>query len=463
MKKTLSISLANLNFVLEEDAYQKLVTYLEQIRIHFSNNPDKDEIVKDIEYSIADKFSKLLSPTKQVISIEDAERVMQEIGSTHDFTKTEMVNEEATSYTESEQTEKKRLYRDEEHQVIAGVCAGIANYFDVDVVWIRALFGVLLFTPLFGVVLIVYIILWLSTPPATNVVDKLKMQGEPVTLERIAAQIKDRVQQQDTPEKNIIKKIVSIPVIILTFVFKILKKVIPVLFLILASFATILVTGIILLITYVVGVILFFSNSPLVSLPLKDFPSTSLEYLSILLAYLAIILPLVFILSLFISIIKKRFILRTAGTISIVGSWVFIVLFGGILAVGLVPELQQKLRFDKEAQEVINLTEQNITNFDKVSILSHGNPRIQAKIIAGSEYKIIIKGKEDALGHVNFYKHTEGTLEGMLDVSYNDPAFICLGCHYNGVIQVEITMPTVKEIVAAVTSVHIQSGHQFRT
>lgn len=266
MKKTLSISLANLNFVLEEDAYQKLVTYLEQIRIHFSNNPDKDEIVKDIEYSIADKFSKLLSPTKQVISIEDAERVMQEIGSTHDFTKTEMVNEEATSYTESEQTEKKRLYRDEEHQVIAGVCAGIANYFDVDVVWIRALFGVLLFTPLFGVVLIVYIILWLSTPPATNVVDKLKMQGEPVTLERIAAQIKDRVQQQDTPEKNIIKKIVSIPVIILTFVFKILKKVIPVLFLILASFATILVTGIILLITYVVGVILFFSNSPLVFL-----------------------------------------------------------------------------------------------------------------------------------------------------------------------------------------------------
>jgi hypothetical protein len=130
-----------------------------------------------------------------------------------------------------------------------------------------------------------------------------------------------------------------------------------------------------------------------------------------------------------------------------VGSWIFVLLFGGILAVGLAPELQHKLRFEKEAQEVINLSEQNIENFDKVSILGHHNPSIQTKIIAGSEYKIIVKGKEDALKHLNFYKHTEGTLEGMLDISYDDPAFICLGCGYTGVVHVEITMPTIKEIV----------------
>jgi phage shock protein PspC (stress-responsive transcriptional regulator) len=293
MKKTLSISLANLNFVLEEDAYQKLSTYLEQVRNFFSINPDKDEIVKDIEYSIADKFTLAISPTKQVITLEDTEKVMNEIGTTHDFKQTDATTAEQLTSDEETATEKKRLFRDEERKVIGGVCAGIAEYFEVDVVWIRALFGVLLFTPLFAVVSILYIILWLSTPPATNVVDKLKMQGEPVTLERIAAQIKDRVQQQDTPEKNIIKKIVSIPVIILTFVFKILKKVIPALFLAIACFAIIVVTGIILVVTYTVGIVLFFSNSPLVYFPLKDFPTTVPEYTLVLLGYLALILPLI--------------------------------------------------------------------------------------------------------------------------------------------------------------------------
>jgi phage shock protein PspC (stress-responsive transcriptional regulator) len=56
----------------------------------------------------------------------------------------------------------KRLYRDTENQVIAGVCSGIAEYFSIDVVIVRVLSVVLLFT---GVGFIGYIAAWIIVPP----------------------------------------------------------------------------------------------------------------------------------------------------------------------------------------------------------------------------------------------------------------------------------------------------------
>jgi phage shock protein C len=57
---------------------------------------------------------------------------------------------------------KKRLYRDEHHKVIAGVCAGLADYFDIDVSIIRVLFLATLILKGGGIIL--YIILWIVVP-----------------------------------------------------------------------------------------------------------------------------------------------------------------------------------------------------------------------------------------------------------------------------------------------------------
>lgn len=58
----------------------------------------------------------------------------------------------------------KRLYRSRNDRMIAGVCGGIANYFDVDPTWIRLLF--VLFFFLGGSALLVYIIMWIVVPNA---------------------------------------------------------------------------------------------------------------------------------------------------------------------------------------------------------------------------------------------------------------------------------------------------------
>lgn len=99
---------------------------------------------------------------------------------------------------------KKRLFRDPDNKLIAGVCSGLSNYFGVNV-WIpRVLFIIpfisfasrwshwasvdfpsflsLSFSP--GTLLI-YIILWLVLPEALTTSEKLEMKGERVDLNSI--------------------------------------------------------------------------------------------------------------------------------------------------------------------------------------------------------------------------------------------------------------------------------------
>lgn len=57
---------------------------------------------------------------------------------------------------------ERKLERDEQHKMIAGVCAGLANYLNIDVTVIRAVF--LLSLVLHGCGLVPYIILWIVMP-----------------------------------------------------------------------------------------------------------------------------------------------------------------------------------------------------------------------------------------------------------------------------------------------------------
>lgn len=61
----------------------------------------------------------------------------------------------------------KRLYRSRKDRVIAGVCGGIADYFNVDPVLIRLIF-VLIFFLGFGILFLVYIIAWIIVPLAPS-------------------------------------------------------------------------------------------------------------------------------------------------------------------------------------------------------------------------------------------------------------------------------------------------------
>jgi len=57
---------------------------------------------------------------------------------------------------------QKKLERDEQNKMIAGVAAGVAEYLNVEVTWIRVLFLLLAIFGLSGVW--IYLILWIAVP-----------------------------------------------------------------------------------------------------------------------------------------------------------------------------------------------------------------------------------------------------------------------------------------------------------
>jgi phage shock protein PspC (stress-responsive transcriptional regulator) len=57
---------------------------------------------------------------------------------------------------------KTKLYRPKVDRVVGGVCAGIAYYIDIDPIFIRVLFVILLFYPF--PILLLYLLMWMFTP-----------------------------------------------------------------------------------------------------------------------------------------------------------------------------------------------------------------------------------------------------------------------------------------------------------
>ena len=59
---------------------------------------------------------------------------------------------------------KNTLYRYEQNKVIGGVCAGLANYFNIDISLARVIF--VLFSIVGGCGLLLYIVMWIVVPAA---------------------------------------------------------------------------------------------------------------------------------------------------------------------------------------------------------------------------------------------------------------------------------------------------------
>lgn len=109
----------------------------------------------------------------------------------------------------SEDKKLKKMFRDPETKVVAGVSSGIANYFGIDVVIVRVLFVISLLIG--GVGLITYVLLWIVLPEANSVSEKVQMKGDPVTLSNIETNIKQSLNVTEGQEENIFVKILLFP------------------------------------------------------------------------------------------------------------------------------------------------------------------------------------------------------------------------------------------------------------
>jgi phage shock protein PspC (stress-responsive transcriptional regulator) len=184
MKKNISINISGIIFHIEEDGYETLKKYLDSINRYFSTFEDSSEILADIESRIAEIFLSKLNEEKQVITSEDVNALVATMGSVSDFkavedqepeqqpaaenrsyeSATDSGQQQTSSNTSSSQsyTPPKRLMRDQKRKILGGVCSGLANYFNVDALWIRLIFALLAFA--YGITFFAYIIMWILVP-----------------------------------------------------------------------------------------------------------------------------------------------------------------------------------------------------------------------------------------------------------------------------------------------------------
>lgn len=200
MNKTVSIHIQGFAFILEEQAYEVLRKYLNDLSAILQNEEGKDEILQDIELRIIELLQEKVN-AQQVVRLEVIEEIIKLLGSPEAFSEEEPTTTGQTSAESTEpMTAHKRFFRDPENPILGGVAGGVAAYFNIDVVFVRIFF--VLFTMAFGSGIPIYIILWIVTPRATTASEKLQMRGRAVNVENIKTEFREATERVDKNAKK---------------------------------------------------------------------------------------------------------------------------------------------------------------------------------------------------------------------------------------------------------------------
>lgn len=186
MKRTFTVNLNNIVYHIDNDAYELLQQYMSEVESRLSPD-EKKEVMADIEARISELFTERLQKGKNVINIDDVENVISILGKPNQFNDEETETEKETT-SKSDKKFRRKYYRDPDNAVLGGVAAGLAALIGWDVVLVRILLVVILFLG-YGTIIPIYLIVWLIAPPAKTISQKLEMQGEDVTAERIKSEI----------------------------------------------------------------------------------------------------------------------------------------------------------------------------------------------------------------------------------------------------------------------------------
>ncbi|MEQ6122406.1 PspC domain-containing protein [Reichenbachiella sp. MALMAid0571] len=305
------------------------------------------------------------------------------------------------SHDLGEDKDLKKMYRNPENRVLGGVASGIAAYFGVDTTVIRLILVLTVF--LGGSGLILYLILWIITPEANTITEKMQMQGKPVTLSNIEHNVKESLNVKEGEEKLFVK-ILLFPFRVIAAIFQALGKllgpasrfIVEALRVIAGLFITgVGLAGMIGLIVATSVVFGFMSGwSNLVSfhdVPIElirnSFPTFG--YISI---FGASFIPFLGIALIGISILVKKLVLNATMGWTIFGLWVLSMIGIGISVPKVVSEFSSEGEYREtrtydftNKNAILGLKEAGIEDYDMVNLKLRGH--------ADSLYKLDMRYK----------------------------------------------------------------------
>ena len=187
MQKVITMNLNGKAFQLEETAYERLRTYLEEARAQLQRYSDSADILGDLEQAIADKCTRQLTSYKNVVTTAEVEDIIRVMGPVDAGDGAPAAD--AAPATASSLAPARRLFRLKKNAVWSGVCAGLAAYFDLDVVLVRILVVILTFLT-GGVVILGYILAIFMIPKAKSESDIVAAHGQTLRAQDLIGRAK---------------------------------------------------------------------------------------------------------------------------------------------------------------------------------------------------------------------------------------------------------------------------------
>lgn len=244
MKKNITINLCGRLFQIDEDAYEMLQKYIESLRSSFGKQDGGDEIVDDIEARIAELFEELNQQGIEAVTIDHVKDIITRIGKPEELTDSEGTdNEKQSDGTDGhkyesfhsaaqdiynnvrERTAGKKLYRNPNDKMVAGVLSGLAAYTNTDPVWWRLL--TVLLVLFYGVGLIAYIVLAIVVPEAKTPEQLLQMEGKDVTPQNLADVVVEN-KQPTQPRRGCLGTILFVLFSIMAAIFVVIASIVGV-------------------------------------------------------------------------------------------------------------------------------------------------------------------------------------------------------------------------------------------
>ena len=198
MQKVITINLNGNAYQLDERGYDALVAYLDQAERNLASNPDRDEIVADLEQAIAEKCVRFLGPAKTVVTGAEVARIIEEMGPVNNADNTEgdasSTPDAPAGGQRTSSGAPRRLYLIREGAMVGGVCTGIAAFLGIDVTIVRIMFLVFaVLTRGFGV--LAYFVLMFVIPSAITSEERAAAHGQPFNAQELIDRAKKNYEQ----------------------------------------------------------------------------------------------------------------------------------------------------------------------------------------------------------------------------------------------------------------------------
>jgi phage shock protein PspC (stress-responsive transcriptional regulator) len=228
----------------------------------------------------------------------------------------------------------KKLFRNPDDKVLGGVASGLSGYFGIDTPYIRLAFVFLTLAGGTGVV--IYLILWIITPVANSITERIKMKGGEITLDSIDSTVKETINPNPTAPESTAKKIIMTPFRILGQVIEALASALGPLGRFLLSILRvlfgmgILFPGVVLIGTPLVGFAVYLGmTDPTIHLGTIDFPIALItEVVPTWLVFAGfglIALPGLVLLMLGLSVLVKKALIGSKFGLTILALWLLCV------------------------------------------------------------------------------------------------------------------------------------------